>query len=122
MINGVGDSGGGADDADLANTLHAYGVDVRVVLLDPAHVDLPDVGVGGDVVLGEVVVHVIAEARVQHALLVQGHRQPPRHAAQQLRAGRLRIDDASGGEDPQEARDTHLAGVFIYTNLGELRA
>ena len=60
MIDGVGDSGGGADDADLANALHTYGVDVGVLLLDPGHVDLPHVGVGGDVVLGEVVVHVIA--------------------------------------------------------------
>src|ERR1700686_3386270 len=62
MIDGVSDGGGGADDADLANALHAYGVDVRVLLVDPGHVDLSHIGVGGDVVLGEVVVHVIAKA------------------------------------------------------------
>src|SRR5260370_24286047 len=62
MIDGVGNGRSGADDADLANALHAYGAGVGVVLLDPAHVDLSDVGVGGDVVLSEVVVHVVAEA------------------------------------------------------------
>ena len=41
VIDGVGDGRGGADDADLANALHAYGVDVGVVLVDPGHVDLP---------------------------------------------------------------------------------
>ncbi len=30
--DGVSDGSGGADDADLANALHAYGVDVGVVL------------------------------------------------------------------------------------------
>src|SRR5207248_9990575 len=97
VIDGVGDGSGGADDADLANALHAHRVDVGVGLLDPAHVYLPDVGVGGDVVLSEVVVHVIAKARVQHAFLVQRHRQPPRHPPQALRAGGLRVDDVSGG-------------------------
>src|ERR1700730_5521810 len=67
VIDSVGDGRGGADDADLANALHAHGVDVGVLLVDPAHVDGSHVGVGGDVVLRAVVVDVIAEARVQHA-------------------------------------------------------
>src|SRR5207253_7966516 len=120
VIDGVGDGSGGADDAELANALHAYGVDVGVVLVDPGHVDLPDIGVGGDVVLGEVVVDVIAEAWVQHAFLVQRHRQSPRHPAQELRAGRLRTDGATGGIDPHEARHTHLAGIHVDTHLGKL--
>src|SRR5689334_8852493 len=32
VIDGVGDGSGGADDADLANALHAHGVDVGVLL------------------------------------------------------------------------------------------
>jgi len=64
VIDGVGDGRGGDDDPDLANALGAHGVDVGVVLVDPGHVDRAGVGVGRDVVLSEVVVHVIAEARV----------------------------------------------------------
>src|SRR5712691_441814 len=52
MIDSIRDCSGGANNADLANALHAYGVDVRVVLIDPGHVDLSDIGVGGDVVGG----------------------------------------------------------------------
>jgi hypothetical protein len=122
MIDDVGDGSGGADDADLANALRTHGVDVEVLLVDPGHVDRADIGVGRDMVRCKVVVHVVAEARVQDARLVQRHRQPPRHPAQQLRAGRLRVDDATGGKDPQQPWDTHLARVRVNAHLGELRA
>ena len=44
-------------------------------------------------VLGEVVVDVVAEPRVHDALLVQRHRQPHRHPAEELGAGGARVDD-----------------------------
>ena len=44
--------------------------EAAAVLLDPADVDLSDVGVGGDVVGGQVVVRVVAEGGVHHCLLV----------------------------------------------------
>src|SRR2546425_10752070 len=49
----------------------AHGVDVGVLLVDPGHVDRADIGVGRDMVLCKVVVHVVAEARVQDARLVR---------------------------------------------------
>src|SRR5262245_22811319 len=56
----VGNRGGSANARDLANALGAHWIDVRILLIDPGHVDRADVGVGRDVVLSEVVVHVVA--------------------------------------------------------------
>ena len=58
MVDGIGDRGGGADDADLADSLGPGGADVRILLVDPARVDAADVRVDRDVVLGQVVVEV----------------------------------------------------------------
>ncbi len=70
MIDSVGDGSRGADDAELADSLRAERVDVWIVLCDEGNLNVAHVGVGGDVVLGEVVVHVVAEARVQDAFFV----------------------------------------------------
>src|SRR4051794_12418532 len=43
VVDGVGDRGRGADDADLADPLGAHGVQVRVLLLEPDRVDVADV-------------------------------------------------------------------------------
>src|SRR6266511_2030414 len=56
VVRGVGDRGGGTHDADLADALGTHRVDVWIVLVHPERFDRADVGVGGDVVLGEVVV------------------------------------------------------------------
>src|SRR3954463_3638136 len=56
VVDGVGDGGGGAHDADLTDTLGAHRVQVRVVLLHPDGLDVLNVGAGGDVVLRQVVV------------------------------------------------------------------
>jgi hypothetical protein len=58
MMDGVSDGGGGADDADFANAFRAHGIDVRVVLLDPGHVNRANISIGRDVVGGEVVIRV----------------------------------------------------------------
>src|SRR5712691_10044406 len=82
VVNGIGDRGGDTDDADLADSLGPGGADVRILLVDPAHVDGADVRVDRDVVLGQVVVEVVAELAVQDAFLVQRHRHAPGHPAQ----------------------------------------
>src|SRR5579864_1967514 len=74
VIDGVGDGGGGANDPELPDPLHAQRVDVPVLRLDPGDLNGLHIRVGGDVVPGEVVVDVVPEARVQHALFVQRHR------------------------------------------------
>ena len=58
--------------------------DRGVVLVDPIRVHATNVRVRGHVVAGEVVVHVVAEARIEHALLVQRHRDAHHHAADEL--------------------------------------
>jgi len=45
---------------------------VRILLVQPHRLEVADVGVGRDVVLGEVVVDDVTKARVDVALLVQG--------------------------------------------------
>ena len=60
MVDRVGDCCGGADDADLAQTLHADGADDLVVLIDEDDLVTRNVGVHRDVVLGQVVVHEAA--------------------------------------------------------------
>ncbi len=54
MIDGVGDGGGGANDPDFADALRAHWIEVRVVLVNPRHVNRADIGVGRDVILREV--------------------------------------------------------------------
>src|SRR6266478_9371679 len=61
MIDSIGNRSGGADDPDFANPFRTHWIDMQILLLDPRHVDRADIGVGGDMVLGEVVVHVVAE-------------------------------------------------------------
>jgi hypothetical protein len=122
VVNPVGDGGRGAGDPHLAETLGAHRVDLRIVLVDPGSLHAADVGVGGDVVADEVVVDVVAEVRVQDAVLVQCHREPPCHPAQQLRPGGLGVDDPSDGEDAQQPRHVYLAGVGVHADFGELRA
>src|SRR5689334_5947106 len=56
VVDGVRDRGGGADYADLSDSLAAHGVDVRVVFVQPVGLDVRRVGAAGDVVVGEVVV------------------------------------------------------------------
>src|SRR6266436_148043 len=70
VIDGVSDSSSGAGDPELANPLRTHRVEVWIVFIDPGHIDRANIGVRRDVVLCEVVVHVVAEARVYDALLV----------------------------------------------------
>src|SRR5919107_6012989 len=122
MIHRVGYGCGGAYDADLAYPLGAHGVDVRVVLVDPGDVHLADVGVGGDVVLGEVLVDDVPEAPVHQALLVQRHGEAHGHPANELRPGRLGVDDVADGEHPGHAWDAHFPRVRVHPRLDEVRA
>jgi len=81
VIHCIRDRRRGADDAELPNTLRAHRIGERIFLVEPMHVDRADVGVGGDMVAGEVIVDDVAKSRVTHAVLVQRHGQPPGHAA-----------------------------------------
>jgi hypothetical protein len=112
----------GADDPDLADAFRAHRVDVRIGLVEPVHLHVADVGPDRDVVLGEIVVDDVAEPRIEHALLLQGHRQPHRHAADELGAGGARVDDPAGVEHAEHPGHPDLARVGVHARLGEQRA
>src|SRR5258706_5222162 len=52
MIDGVGNCSCSPDDPDFAHPFRTYGIDVRVLLVDPGCIDGADIGVGGDAVSG----------------------------------------------------------------------
>jgi integrase len=120
IVHGVGDRRRGADDADLAEALGAGRPECVLGLVQPGDVELIDVGVDGDVVLGEVVVDDVAEGRVEDALFVQRHGQAHGHSAYELRPCRRGVEDVAGGEHSDEARDPHFGGVEVDVDLREL--
>ena len=72
--------------------LAPHRVEVRVVFVDPGRLDPEHVGMGGHVVLGQVVVEEAAAVLVDHGLLHQRHAQPHRHAADELGPGQRLVD------------------------------
>src|SRR5690606_30061574 len=92
VVDGVGDGGAGAGDADLADAAGAHG-GVRVGDVGPDQVDLGDVEVDGDVVVGEARVHHAAGAVVEDELLGQGEADAHDDAAAELGGGGARVDD-----------------------------
>ena len=73
-------------------------------------------------VLGEVVVEVVAELAVHDALLLQRHPEAQGHAADELGARGLRVDDAADREHAEHAREPDLAAVGVDADLDELGA
>ncbi len=77
------------------------------------------VGVHGHVVFGDVGVHDAAETVVDHGLLVQCHADAPHHAAEDLAACRLRVQDAPGRDRIDDAHDADDADLLVHFHLGE---
>jgi hypothetical protein len=121
VVDGVGDRGGHADGADLADSSGADGVVQRVRVLDEVHVHVRDVGVHRQQVAGEVRVGqptVLLDVQP----LVQCRRHAPDHPARDLASGRGRVDDAAGVEHAEHAGDAGLSGPFVHADLDELGA
>src|SRR5207237_898980 len=85
----VGDRGGDAGDADLADAARPDRVEVAIILVAEADVDLADVGVHRHVVLGEVGVDEASVALVEQRLFHQRHAHAPDDAAHELAAREL---------------------------------
>src|SRR5260221_1921042 len=49
VIDGIGNRGSRTDNPQFTNALRAQRIDMRVLLVDPSHVDRADVGVAGHV-------------------------------------------------------------------------
>ncbi len=84
VVDGVGNRGGCADDADLTGALGAHGIQLVILLLDSVCFESVDVGVRGELVGGEVVVGEVAESCVHFQLFVQRHGHAHGHPAEQL--------------------------------------
>src|SRR3981189_1050596 len=73
VVDGVGYGGGGSGDADFADASGSQRVEFVVGDVEGGDVDLVDVGVDGNVVLGEVFVDGAAVGWVDESLFVEGH-------------------------------------------------
>src|SRR5262249_1817045 len=120
MMDRVGDRRRDADDADHAHTLDAEWIAI-VRLVDKDHPDVVHIGVHRHMILGDVGVHDAAEAVIDQRLLVQGHTDPPGHAAEDLATGGLRVQDASGGDRADHARDAYDTQLLVHFHLGKHR-
>ena len=120
VIDGVGDRGGGADDAEFANPLHARRIYLAILLGNHDHVDPGHVGVDGRELLAEAVVDIPAPLLVALRRFEQSGRHSPDHRAHILAVGRARVDDAPGGERAGHARHPDLARQPVDAHLHEL--
>ena len=76
-----------------------------VRLVDEDHLDIVDVGVHRHMIFGDVGIHDAAEPVIDQRLLVQRHADAPDHAAQDLAARGLGVQDAPGRNRADGARD-----------------
>ena len=120
VVDSVGDSGGDTDDADLADTATAHGIDVRVGLVDEVDVKVVDVGVGADGVVGEVGVDDAAVVEV--GFFHEGHADAHGNAAEDLAARSLGIDDAAVVDGGDDAGDADAAEGFVDGDFDEVAA
>src|SRR5262245_36914407 len=74
------------------------------------------------VVFREIGVHDTPEPVVGHRLLVQRHADAHDHAAENLAAPRLCIDDSAGGDRAHDAVHTDDAYLFIDLHLDKYRS
>ena len=115
----LADGGGGSGDADLADAAGAERVEFVVGDVDGGDVDLVDVGVDGDVVLGEVFVDGAAVGGVDEGLFVEGHADAPDDAADELVGAGLLVDEGADVVGADHAADLHHVGVGVDGDFGE---
>src|SRR6185437_4374279 len=119
VVDGVGDGGWHAGDADLADAAGAEWIELRVRDIEDGDVKSADVGVDGDVIVGEVAVGGAAGDRVDKGLFGEGEADAPDDAALELIDSGLAVHeraDVVGGDD---AADLDHARVAIDGDLSE---
>jgi hypothetical protein len=78
VIHRIGDSGRGPDIAEFTDALDAYRIDEFVLLRHQNDVDILNVGVHRNEIIGEIVVGVTSMPRVDFGCFVKRRRNPPR--------------------------------------------
>src|SRR5580704_16351424 len=119
VVNGVGYGGGGSGDADFADASRAKRVEFVVRDVEGGDVDLVDVGVDGDVVLGEVFVDRAAVGGVDEGLFVEGHADAPDDAADELVGAGFGVDEGADVVGADHAADLHHVSVGVDCDFGE---
>jgi hypothetical protein len=107
-----------ADNADLAEPLDAEQITV-VRLVDKDDPDVVDVRVHWHMIIGDVGIDDAAEPVIDQRFLVQRHTDTPDHAAQDLAARGLRVQDAPCGNRADDARDADHAELLVNLHLDE---
>jgi hypothetical protein len=82
--------------------------------------ELVDVGVHRNEIVGKVVIDVPSSARVDLCRFVQCRADALDHAAYILAARRARVQDAGSGESADDTRHANFAGERVDAHLHEL--
>src|SRR6185437_1178839 len=98
---------------------HAEGTDLFVLLIGKDDIDLLDVGMGGNVIFGEIMVHDATDTVVHEGLLVKRHADTHHNAAENLAACGLRVEDSARGHCTYDPRYSDDGELFIDTRLGK---
>ena len=93
-----------------------------IVLVQKHDIHRANVGVDRDVVACQILVDEGAVALIDDVLFHQCRTDAPGHAADHLRARRLRIENAANREHAEHSPDAHLAGVAVHCRFDEVRA
>ena len=78
-----------------------------------------DVGVHGYMVFAEIVVHPATQPVIGERLLVKRHTDAHHHAAEDLAARSLRVDDAASSDGVDDAGDAYNAQLLIHPHFRE---
>src|SRR2546430_10906183 len=120
MINCVSDSRSNTGNSNLPNASSAYGIADIVRLIDKRYIDVRDIGIHGNSVVGKVVGYHASVFLVVDGVLQQSHSDAPSNTTESLTPRRLRIDHAPDVEDAHMPRDPHFPGFRIHAHFTEL--
>jgi len=122
VVHGAGDGGCDAGKTDLSYSAGAERVQHLVRIVEESDVDFRGVRVGGDDVVGEIVVDGHSETRVVDGFLKECHANTHDDRTLDLVASRLGIENMASIDYCHHARDTQTSGLRLPGHLCELRS
>src|SRR5271166_4643882 len=122
MVDGAGDGGGDAGKTDLSDAARPKRVEHQVGVIEKSHVDQGRVGIGGEHVVGEVVVDGRTVAQVVASGFKEGHADAHHYGSFYLIAGGPGVENAAGIDDSHNARNSQASYLRLPGDFGELRA
>ena len=122
MINRVCDRRGRAGDSDFAHAARADRIKSVIRFADEIDIDQRNIGVGGDVIIGQIASRRHSRFRIVFGRFRQRHADAHDKSAQDLTPRRLGADDASAIHHADHARDLHARQQGIDFHFDEMRA